>query len=261
MSGEGCFGRFDLAIGDCLRWQTGPLTLVVARSTGEWRLWRCEASDPDRSDFSLARLPDVPQPPQDAVWERYVTTEADAPLVVAPLLPDRPIVSRPRDVVFVPPGETVRVFVSVPLWLGLSAGRRPLTEIPTHRPSDTWFGPSTVEGQVCYALRTRFRLEAHAEPAPAWRAVVAVTVRNEDEAAPAMQRLNVPVPLLALFRGADGRFWSESVTIIRESGETAQLRLGEAPPPEAVNPTRVSPARQVPPRRTMFHALGALLGS
>jgi len=46
----------------------------------------------------------------------------------------------------VPPGEQASVYVSSPLWVRIETGKpaKLLCELPTFRPSDTWFGPNTI---------------------------------------------------------------------------------------------------------------------
>ena len=52
------------------------------------------------------------------------------------------------------------IYVSTPLWVRVDVHDPPqfLQEIPVIRPSDTWFGPSTREGELGYAGRTHGRL-------------------------------------------------------------------------------------------------------
>ncbi|MGD8428897.1 MAG: hypothetical protein PVH31_00695 [Ectothiorhodospiraceae bacterium] len=257
------YGEFELPPGHWRRWRVGPLELTVGHGEGEWRVWDREVGSLDAADAVSEPLTQAPVMPEQIHARRFVTADGADRLELSPRMPDRAVVARPLEPVFIPGGETVRVFVTVPVFLAVWVDDRPLCEIPAHRPSDTWFGPSNVEGEVCYALRTRCRLGLEGQGVtPPYRAIVAVTVQNRDLEPLALQRLKVPVPLLGVHADAEGRLWTEAVTMVQESGgEAATLHLAEGVPTQAGRVEQLSPARETAPRRTMIRALGALFGS
>ena len=105
-----------------------------------------------------------------------------------------------------------------------------LQEIPIHRPSDTWFGSSTIEGELCYASKTQGRLSLEEVPFRPHRATVPVLIVNKDETILSLERLNLPVGYLSLFSSPQGQLWTQDVTITREKGmDSGTFNIGEDP--------------------------------
>ena len=178
-------------------------------------------------------------------------------------LANRPVISRPVTPFHLPAGEEATLFVSTPVWLHLAAAKplRDLTDVPIQRPSDTWFGPSTREGQLCYDSRTSGRLHLEEVPQRPHRAVTRVVIRNDGSDALRLERLSLPAPFLAVFEADDGLLWTTPVTLVREpSGEMGTVKIHENPPQEARHARRLSPPREKPTHASLVRALSALFG-
>jgi len=171
-------GRFP--VGTAGRWRIGPLELWIQRLEGEWRIASEQGDDP--LDDALEReVPCVIDGVLDREsTERYASNSKTEVIRLAAALADRSVVTRSDKPLHVPPGEEISVFVSSPLWVRIEAGEpgKLLRELPVFRPSDTWFGPNTREGELCYASRTHHRLRLEQIPARPHRAVTSVLVRN-----------------------------------------------------------------------------------
>ncbi|MDX9875661.1 MAG: hypothetical protein RBS88_12165, partial [Spongiibacteraceae bacterium] len=115
------------------------------------------------------------------------------------------------------------------LWIRLQLGNRTLLELPTVRLSDTWFGPNTREGELCYASQTRARLQLLDIESP-WRAITPITIINRGDDVLKLDRLNVPVPNLSLY--CDGnQFWTSGLTVGRDGGNApARVQIDSGPP-------------------------------
>lgn len=197
-------------------WRIGPLRLWLERRQGDWRMSRLAGRD--ALDSSQGDLPGEPPLDEDLVVDRWVGGAADDGVRLRPLLPDRAVVYRPQQPVFVLAGEEARAFVSVPLWLEvelLPSGRR-MAAGPCHRPSDTWFGPDTLQGELCYASRTTLRLNRDELPDYPHRAVCAITILNRAADALAINRLRLPTDLLGLHE-REGRLQTEDLLLVREA--------------------------------------------
>ena len=95
------------------------------------------------------------------------------------------------------------------------------------RPSDTWFGPSTLEGELCYESKTAVRFNLDNVPRRPHRAISVVRIRNRTDTQLSLERLKIPLPNLSLFGTEDGQLWTESITLERdEDGENATVKLG-----------------------------------
>jgi hypothetical protein len=250
-------------LGDVRRWEIGPLSLVVQRTTQEWLLahrWTgWEDIDPGWEVIDGGDFPD-----EDWQLTRFVFAKTGSTLQLAPALADRAVVTSPRVPLFVSPGEWTTLFVSSPLWLRVEGEGQRLLEAPIRRLSDTWFGPSTREGELCYATRTRAALNVEHLPLLARRAVTPVRIRNRADTPLQIERLKLPVPLLSLFGSEDGTLWTETVAMNREeSGEMAAVSVRSGPPRGLDQPTVLTEPRVASePNAVMqvFSSFGSLLG-
>ncbi len=266
---EPWWGSFSLDVDRAGRWRVGPSTVWIERHEYEWRITRWQEGDPlDESTkidvpASMVRS-QIPTTDSGVVvtTERYSYEQTTPDLKVLPALADRPIVVRPEESLYVPAGETVTMFVSTPLWVQVEAGedRDLLTEIPSYRPSDSWFGPNTREGELCYATSTLARLNLGDVPLRLHRAITPVVVRNPLGEVLAVERIRVPVAYLSLYRGANGFLWTESIEFDRvENEELASLSVGRGAPPQAKDAKRIVGPRQTHDRSVLVRTFSSII--
>jgi hypothetical protein len=230
------WGEFACAEGKALRWRIGPLIIHVHRLTQEWRIGyeRSDVADDGPVGVECA----VPADPVSESDEhhRFVFRRTTETLRLLPGLADRSVVARPVAPFYVPPGEEAVLFVSSPLWVQIAANysRQQLESVPIVRPSDTWFGPSTREGELCYASTTHCRVNLDELPIRAHRAVTPVQIVNRATGSLLIDRINLPVIYLSLYSAPSGQLWTDTVTITREAlDDNASLRLHKRAPPQA----------------------------
>ncbi len=233
------WGRRRVPVGSSGRWRIGPLTLWIQRLDGEWRVAYDRGDDPQ--DVSLQE--EIPAEAGDLLLKdgvtRYVVAGKSEEVVLSAALADRSVVTSSEKPLSVPPGEQVSVYVSSPLWVVVETGKpaRPLCELPAFRPSDTWFGPNTIDGELCYASRTFHRLRLDDVPVRPHRATTTVKIKNSARSMLSLERMQVPVMNLALYRASDGRLWTEDVVFERsDDNDFVALRLGGRGKPGAVGP-------------------------
>lgn len=258
MSSQTWWGAWTLAEGELRRWRVGPTTLLVQRLRGEWRVLH------QRTDDALATALEVAAPAEQAELgagspERFADADAEG-LRLLPISAERTVVSRPQAPFHVLPGRQVALYVSSPLWMRLVSepSGDTLCELPIHRPSDTWIGPSTREGEVGYASVTHCRLELDDVPLRPHRAVTRVEIHNRSATPLHLLRLGVPVPFLALYAGARG-LWTEAIRLSRDEddGELADLEVLRCPPESGADES-VAGARRAREARTLVRAFSAL---
>lgn len=256
------WGEFKLPANSMGCWHVGPLQLWVQRLASEWRVaWR--AGEELMQPVAEVKLPLPLQAPESGMTvARFSFRDTDQPLRLIPTLADRPVVVRPDMPLYIPSGETITLFVSTTLWVRIFVGHAaPLTEIPTLRPSDTWFGPNTRSGEMCYASRTLAHTSIKDVVPRPHRAITPVQIRNHAADALAVERLSVPVPLLTLSVNERGHFWTQSVTLERRAhADNAVLQLGDMSLPGTVSLQQVCDPRQVEDDRTVLRALSRFFG-
>jgi hypothetical protein len=202
-------------------------------------------SVPGSLDTSTGALIEVPTDASSMTCAYGLNTQGE--VILSPVLPDRPVVVRLREVLSVLPGTDVTVYMIVPLWLRLelSAGAKLLAEIPTYRLSDTWFGPMSSLGSLCYASAGELYLDLRAVPLRPHCVITAITIRNLGADALKLERLNIPFRRLSLFYSQRSGFWTDRLTLERrEDNEMASLKLDRQPPPEAAPTQFVTGPRQ-----------------
>lgn len=248
-----------------MAWRIGPLHLLARRWGREWRLaWR---NEDDALDATLAfdSLPDVDD--SDCTVERYAFRETGRGLRLVPRVADRSVVVRPDIPLYIPAGESAEVFVSTSVWVEIHAldeagvCGKVLTALPAYRPSDSWFGPNTREGDLCYASRSLARLQLEDVVQRPHRILSPVTIWNRGEDHLLIERLNVPLPMLAVHASDRGQLWTQPVVIERgKAGGYGTLKLDEIRLPEELKLEKLSEPREIQGRQGLFRALDRLFG-
>lgn len=258
-----CWTTYSLAGGETGAWSIGPLSLWITRLENEWQLTWESGSDPMDPALRVEVPARQTAPPSGSNFSRYGVRKTSSKLVLAPVLPDRPIVVRPVVPFYIPSHEETTLYVSTPLWVRMKVGESPktLSEIPAFRLSDTWFGLSTTEGEICYATRTAARLRAEDLPSRPHRAITSVTIRNRSESALLLERLKLPVPFLSLFRDGEGHLYTESISLEREENDDGvRVKLGKGPHHQAGDAAKISEPRIQIEKSFMVRAFHSLFG-
>ncbi len=255
------WGDYELGLEEAACWQVGPLTFWLHRGRSEWRLTHEWVDNDARHGWTVTRPADLPEDRGET--ERFAVRETGPSVRLRPLAADRSVVARPKTPFRVLPGQSSRVFISSPLWVEIGAGGDPLAlgELPTRRLSDTWFGSTTREGELCYSLKTNARTSLEELPRVAYRLVTPVVIENGAQDGLLVERLNLPVPFLSIYGTEGGDAWSEEVWMLHtEDGDMAELDVRHGPPAEAGEAELLSAARRVAEKGHLFQAFGSLLG-
>ena len=255
------WGKYTLEVGQCLQINIGKTSHAVLRQAREWQLHYNNVTDTNENDdtWQVSIRDGIGEDYE--VMERYVFHQTGASLNILPLQADRPVVTRPLSPLHLPSGEEITLYVSSPLWLQVVPAEVPVREVPIYRPSDTWFGPSTMKGELCYASVTHGRTELADVPQRPHRAITPVLIRNQADSAMVLERLNLPVPYLSLYADDNGQLWTEAVTMARSSEkDTATVEIGKAAPPEARGASRVTSPRESESRNIFTSTFSTLFG-
>lgn len=221
--------------------------LWIHRLEHEWRVVHEQREDP----FESASEVEVPvgeaEDEERGIVYRFSFRKTSRRVVLTPALADRPVIVRPESALTVPAGEDINLYLSTPLWLQVRVGdpEMLLVELPSYRPSDTWFGPSTREGELCYASRTAGRLRLADVTLLPHRAITVARLRNRAKNALLLERIRLPVQYLSLYGTLEGDLWTETITLTRqEGGDLAELQIDKRPPAEVGKTERIASARQ-----------------
>jgi hypothetical protein len=262
------WGQFTIDIGQTMQWQIGPLKLALQRQANEWQIaFQQEEDDEDNgADWQQQLMETDINELNYANVERHTFNQTEDTAWILPALADRPVIIRPWTPLYIPAGEETIIFTSLPLWIRIDVGHPPKTlrDLAIRRPPDTWFGPSTMKGELCYASRTHGRLNFENISLQVHRAITQIHIRNRAAGPLQLERLSLPVPYLSLFETAEGLLWTQTVSMVR-TRETdlgmAAFQVEKRPPENARNPKLVSGPRNAPGQNMIIRAFGALFKS
>lgn len=218
-------------------WELGPLKVWLQSLPHQWRItWKSSGNWLD-SRVRIVPGSSGEKPPDDS--QRVNCAFGAHPrqdIIFAPALPDRALVSRLETPLHILPNETLSLYVLSPLNLKMEMAdaHKLIHEIPTYRMSDTWFGPMSPDGELCYASTVPAYLDLQEVPLRLHCAISAVQVRNLGADPLFVDRIKVPLTRLSLFYSPRTGFWTDAFTLERREGqEMAELRLNRQAPPEA----------------------------
>lgn len=254
------WGEFELNEEQKMCWSIHDRKIIIQRHTTEWNTWNIETAHENNDHLIEAHCVED-NILDESIMVRHLQNATTEKILIQPALADRSIVVRPSSALRILGGEKVQIYVSTPLWFQalIPSSNTCILDIPFWRPSDSWFGLSHIQGELCYAKYTdaRFKLES-LERRP-HRATTAINIHNKDSQILSIERLNVPVSLLNIYADDSNTLWTNSIDVTRESdGNAVELHLGKSAPANVANATLVSRARITDSRHTLIRTISSL---
>ena len=234
----------QLPVNQGQHFRLGPLNLYVQRKAQQWIL----AHEYNKDEKSVqATQTEISLLPVHLTGQRFMFSQSPAKFRLVPRLLDRPVVVKTLQSVNLPPNEQTTFYISSPIVLQVTLQQPELVlqEIMLQRLSDTWFGPSTQVGELCYADKTHARYSKQELPARSHRAVTPVTIVNKSPQMLTIDKLSIPLPFLSLYSLPDGSLWTDPVTLQHEGSQalahfaTSKLSAADAPGAIAVSTPRI----------------------
>ncbi|MBV2130199.1 DUF432 domain-containing protein [Arsukibacterium indicum] len=244
-----------LTNGQCWQYTVGPLILFLQRLPTEWLLgYTIQSEQEERYQLASQQAERLPQLDN---LQRFVFRESPAQFCLTPKLLDRPVVVKTRTKISIPPAQQAVFYISSPVMVEVNVLQPQcnLTNISSQRLSDTWFGPSTLHGELCYADKTQARHNRQEIPARPHRAVTAITIENNADTMLELDKLSIPVPYLALYGLHDGTLWTDPITL-QHDGNLAltRFKITKQLPAGVTAAARVAEPRQHIEKQGLFRA-------
>ncbi len=198
---------FELREGRTLHWRIGPLRLWIRRTPVEI----CMSHEEDAGEPPGVVCAVEEDAPEEVNWCRWAVRDMAEPLRLKPLMPDRPVVVRPEaELSFRENSEGV-FYARIPFWIAVMPAdetvQKPFCVFPTRSLSNTWFGPDTTKGELCYAMQSSARRSLEgAEPMP-YRAVCPIMIKNVSHDPCQFERLCIRTEHLSIYH-YEGRLWT-----------------------------------------------------
>lgn len=244
-----------LALDACWQTNIGPLTLYLKRCLQEWQ-FSYEQHDQTDTLFS-ANSQSAACLPELLTSQRFIFRHSPSAFRLTPKLLERALVIKTRQPVSIPSGEQTVFYISSPVCILLSVEQPEtvLIEMPVQRLSDTWFGNSTQQGELCYADKTHARQSLAEIPLRPHRAVTAVTIENRSNKMLTIDKISIPLPYLALYGRSDGSLWTDPITLQHESDSNlTRFKIGKALPAGLSSADLLTPPRELPDKHSLVRA-------
>lgn len=223
------WGQFDFSEQQQLLLSCADLQLMLQCQSHQWWLgyqWQKEVNQFE-PELVLGEYED-----NEAIFEkeqRFVFAELPTHLTLKPALADRQVVCRPVVSVTLLPYQEVTLYVCLPVWLQIwvDETEAPLIDIPTVQVCDSWFGPNTREGVICYASQVSEQLDVKPISNNKARAAIEVRIQNQSEEMLTLDKISVPAPNLSLYSDKQGRLWTPRITLVRRDNDDAILSIDD----------------------------------
>jgi len=239
------WGTFNVDPTQMLFWEIGPLLLGIERFSHEWRIVSDFLKDADSSNLKIATPTSPGFDKKNLIFKRFAFHQTTSAMTLTPVLADRAQVSRPEEPFYLPAKEHTTLYISSPAWIRLEAGPQNMVlhEIPTLRLSDTWYGPNTFEGDLCYASQTFCRTQLTELPRRPYRVVTPVKIYNNSASTLPLEQLSLPLPFLSIFADEHGALWTEEIIVKHENHQEHSVTQSKGAPKIAHKAVLVSSPR------------------
>ncbi len=260
MADKAWWGEFNFSLQQQRCWRLGERSIILKRLENEWNSWNLETLTENDQAIEIGDF-DECSALDEAKLGRYLQQGTSDTLLVLPLLADLSVVARPDTPLTLLAGEKSRLYVSTPVWFSaalLPKGER-LLDLPFWRPSDSWFGPSTREGQICYAKYTAARIQLDNIEKRPHRAITPISVINNHDKPLTIERINVPVTLLNLYADEENQLWTTSISVHRDRhSDNVELHLDKDAPIEAEQATLINGPRIETEQSILIRSISSL---
>ena len=248
MTQQTWWGEIDFDLNESKAWYLGGLSLHIQRAAQEWQISHHRPRIQQENDHSWRQLADnessllaIP----NTVVQRHTFNKTTARICLKPQLADLSVVIQPITALFVAPHQQTTLFVSTPVWLNVfTENDCLLLDTAIIRPSDTWFGSNTIQGELCYATKVLARLDLEQLPIRPFRAVTPIHIINHQAKSLPIERINIPVTLLSLYVAEDGRLWTPTLEVEQpNNSRTPKVTISKYFHARANNVTLLNKAR------------------
>lgn len=194
--------------------EAGDLCLTIRKLTHEWQLNYHWEKKGNNGGFACRYL-DEQASTTEIVNRIAMETMSDA-LNLIPRLADLPLVVRPYSPFTIPAHNKITLYVTTPIWLSVNFTEGVSREFPVQQLSETWMGPKSNEGELCYGSHTHARLDKDMLVQLPWRALTPIHMHNKSHTDFTLERLSIPTPHLSLYNARE-RLITEPLSIVMDS--------------------------------------------
>lgn len=208
-------------------WRAGHTAVWVQKSGDDWMI----AAESDEGDFSYHTIEQAMSLPIDREWKRWTGLGGYSSVKFSPAFPDRPLVVKTRAPVMIPSGQTIDLYLNIPIWVEVCVEEGEHSQVlglfPSRTLSNTWFG-TQFEGELCYVLKNLARRSKDDLLIEPLAATCRFTITNRFEDPLPLDRLRVLPQHLTIYKSRR-RLWTSPVRVVsRGPKEPSQLEYPAA---------------------------------
>lgn len=242
-------------------WKIGPLELWLKRYPNEWRIYSKGHQNYALKDIQKI-IPFTEAIPAHLDVHRFGVNHTCEELYFNPVLAERPVVVRPERPFHLPAKEQVAIFVSNSVWLNVAYGKKNsnLVTLPILRPSDTWFGRDTMEGELCFSARTKAKIRFSDLEFFPYRAVTKIIIENKSKKDLFLERVKVPIPYLSLYISQEQVFFTDTIVFTKTDDDSHAIHYEQPPQDVAGKCLIIHRPHRIEERSLVSKALANLLG-
>lgn len=255
------WGEFSFTVAQVRRWLVCNKAIYIERQALQWLTWYESLGDSELTEQSIVEEIAPPETRSETNLVRHLQEHACNTISIKPALADRSVIAKPSVTLNLLPGEKTIIYVSTPVWFNAFTQPNDLLvlDIPLIRMSDSWFGPSTIEGELCYAKYTEAKLDINKLERQSHRAITPIYIHNKNDTSMAIERINVPIPYLHLYADENNHLWTNNITLICEQdGEMAEIKLDKHAPDVAKPTTLLTKPRIASEQHKLIRSIGNL---
>jgi hypothetical protein len=227
--------------------EIGALELFVFHINSEWQFRHCYlTSDETKGEKKIAWKAVKDLNKNKLELKRFIQSQQSDRLKIRPMLADRNIVAKPHEPIFLPSNQSVTLYISTPVWLGLYVNNNevPLFQLSTFQLSDTWFGPKPHLGELCYSSQFSGRMNLDSLPRRAGRVITPVKIINNATDNLKLEKLSIPCDYLSIYLTDNSELWTPTLTVTREADSSkTQVKIEPELHPKLEKAELISTAR------------------
>ncbi|MBN1118408.1 MAG: DUF432 domain-containing protein [Bacteroidales bacterium] len=170
--------------------------------------------------------------PDTLVWKNYIADKTTS-LNILPALPDKPLVIKTHEELYILPGRNTTIYVRIPLSLNFYAGAETEDNLITSEPSimlsNTWFGDPD-NGVPAYSLNSSVLYKTDDLQIRSFEIICPVKIINDSSQSFKLERLLLDVDHLKIYQGKQGLATNEVKIHFEGENNSSHTQFGRLAP-------------------------------
>lgn len=235
---------FSLKIGQTSYWRIGPLYLWIEAQDGELRVHTVHTNSLNDTEIEYVDHYSGEIDPA-AELTRYSFSCEIEKVSFSPHLPEKDIIFRPDKPIQLPSKRQMSLYVNTSLWIHVKVnGNEILKSVPIVTLSETWLGPDSTHGEICFAAKTKGVLNYEDLKFYPYRYISKFTIKNETHGHVPIERIKLMNGILNLYTNEEGYFFSDCISMRIDSDGDVKIHTNKPVKEDFGILKKISPSRE-----------------